>query len=155
MPFFSTSSLTDMPLVRLSELIMSSRGVRPISEIKRWFIRLKWLEWNESARLYTPRSLIRKPKVYTTVERKRNYKATRCDGPASRAAAGKAMPGTQRFVEFPSERKPTTSRDTRRDTRVAVRTAGSRCQSPGTRRFSLRNSRSRFFHGRDRECNRD
>jgi hypothetical protein len=35
--------------VRLRELIMSSRWVRPISEIKRWFIRLKWLEWNESA----------------------------------------------------------------------------------------------------------
>src|SRR4029077_12100832 len=74
MPILSTSSLTDMPLVRLRELIMSSRWVRPISEIKRWFIRLKWLEWNESAGLYTPRSLLRKRKIYTTVERKRNYK---------------------------------------------------------------------------------
>src|SRR6516225_7212484 len=74
MPIFSTSSLTDMPLVRLRELIMSRRCVRPISEIKRWFIRLKWLEWNESAGLYTPRSLIRKPKIYTRVVPKRNYK---------------------------------------------------------------------------------
>ena len=49
---------------------MSSRWVRPISEIKRWFIRLKWLEWNESAGLYTPRSLIRKRKVYTRAKRK-------------------------------------------------------------------------------------
>src|SRR6266566_834846 len=77
MPIFSTSSLTDIPLVRLRELIMSSRWVRPISEIRRWFIRLKWLEWNESAGLYTPRSLIRKCKVYTTVERERNYKRIR------------------------------------------------------------------------------
>src|SRR5205809_6925640 len=67
-PIFSTSSLTDMPLVRLSELIMSRRWVRPISEIKRWFIGLKWLEKNEGAGLYTPRSLIRKPKIYTTLE---------------------------------------------------------------------------------------
>src|SRR5215468_2532834 len=83
MPIFSTSSLTDMPLVRLRELIMSSRWVRPISEIKRWFIRLKWLEWNESAGLYTPRSLIRKYKIYTTIESKRNYK-----GAASRRPRG-------------------------------------------------------------------
>src|SRR6266480_4695490 len=90
MPIFSTSSLTDMPLVRLRELIMSSRWVRPISEIKRWFIRLKWLEKNESAGLYTPRSLIRKHKIYTTGKRKRNYKEARCGGPARRAATGKA-----------------------------------------------------------------
>src|SRR5262245_47357379 len=70
MPIFSTSSLTDMPLVRLSELIMSSRWVRPISEIKRWFIRLKWLERNESAGLYTPRSLIRKCKIYSSANGK-------------------------------------------------------------------------------------
>src|ERR1051325_11698248 len=74
MPIFSTSSLTDMPLVRFRELMISSRWVRPISEIKRWFIGLKWLEWNESVGLYTPRSLIRKPKIYTTVGPKRNYK---------------------------------------------------------------------------------
>src|SRR5215471_8270862 len=85
MPILSTSSLTDMPLVRLRELIMSSRWVRPISEIKRWFIWLKWLEWNESAGLYTPRSLIRKPKIYTTVEGERNYKEAPCDSPAREA----------------------------------------------------------------------
>jgi hypothetical protein len=34
------------------------------------------LEWNESAGLYTPRSLIRKRKIYTTVETKRNYKGS-------------------------------------------------------------------------------
>src|SRR5262249_8211271 len=85
MPILSTSSLTDMPLVRLRELIMSSRWVRPISEIKRWFIWLKWLEWNESAGLYTPRSLIRKPKIYTTVEGERNCKEAPCDGPPREA----------------------------------------------------------------------
>jgi hypothetical protein len=30
-------------------------------------------EKNESAGLYTPQSLIRKRKVYTTIQRKRNY----------------------------------------------------------------------------------
>src|SRR6478672_11716041 len=90
MPIFSTSSLTDMPLVRLRELMISSRWVRPISEIKRWFIRLKRLEWNESVGLYTPRSLIRKPKIYTTIGPKRNYKEARCDGPARREATRKA-----------------------------------------------------------------
>ena len=59
---------------------MSSRWVLPISAIKRGFIELKWLEWNESAGLYTPRSLIRKHKIYTTVEGKRDYKGA-LEGP--------------------------------------------------------------------------
>src|SRR5437762_13353824 len=86
MPIFSTSSLTDMPLVRLRELIMSSRWVRPISEIKRWFIRLKWLEKNESAGLYTPRSLIRKRKVYPTGQRKRDYEVAPWEREIGRAS---------------------------------------------------------------------
>src|SRR6266699_400221 len=61
----STSSLTDIPLVRLSEIIISSCCVRPISKIKRWFIRWRLVEKNESVGLYTPRSLICKPKIYT------------------------------------------------------------------------------------------
>src|ERR1700749_1421015 len=110
MPIFSTSSLTDMPLVRLRELIMSSRWVRPISEIKRWFIRLKWLEWNESAGLYTPRSLIRKPKIYTTIECKRitrqqPYQEQRYEG-ATGAATLRALirspPWSLSFSAFPS-----------------------------------------------------
>src|SRR4030095_15519670 len=76
MPIFSTSSLTDMPLVRLRELIMSSRCVRPISEIKRWFIRLKWLERNENAGLYTPRYLIRKCKIYPKANGKKRLQRT-------------------------------------------------------------------------------
>src|SRR5215469_10446671 len=100
MPIFSTSSLTDMPLVRLRELIMSSRWVRPISEIKRWFIRLKWLEWNENAGLYTPRSLIRKRKIYATVERKRNYRGSAVTRGAWSSYRNGEMPLCQEFRDL-------------------------------------------------------
>ncbi|PYK19038.1 MAG: hypothetical protein DME53_02950 [Verrucomicrobia bacterium] len=47
--------------------------------------KLEGLEKNESAGLYTPRYLIRKSKIYTTLERKGNYKSAHSD-PAARAA---------------------------------------------------------------------
>src|SRR4030095_5577615 len=50
----------------------------------------KGLEKNENAGLYTPRSLIRKPKIYTTVNCKGITQKARCEGPARRAATGKA-----------------------------------------------------------------
>src|SRR5262245_9553790 len=167
MPIFSTSSLTDMPLVRLRELIMSSRWVRPISEIKRWFIRLKLLEWNESAGLYTRRSLIRKRKIYMLVEPERNYKGSRPlparrEDPLHERRNALSLALQTNAFSFPAacsrarlERQPPMSRDTRRGTRAAVRTAGSHSRSRDTRRFSLRNSGSRFFRCRDTECNRD
>jgi hypothetical protein len=43
--------------VRLSELIMSSRWVRPISEINRWFIRLEVVWRRTKMRDFTRRDL--------------------------------------------------------------------------------------------------
>jgi hypothetical protein len=45
--------------------------------------------------------------------------------------------------------------DIRRGTPSEVRTARSRCRSPGTRRFCLRNCGSRFFRCRDKGCSQD
>jgi hypothetical protein len=45
---------------------------------------------NESAGLYTPQSLIRKRKVYTTIQRKRNYNEIPAITPTRRVAAAKA-----------------------------------------------------------------
>src|ERR1700758_4521935 len=59
------------------------------------------------------------------------------------------------FLIFASNDDPPTSRDTRRGTHAAARIASFRSRSRDTRRFYLRNSGSRFFRCRDRECNRD
>src|SRR4030095_9128753 len=109
-PIFSTSSLTDMPLVRLRELIMSRRWVRPISEIKRWFIELKLLEKNESAGLYTPSSLIRKPKIYTTLEYRLACQLCRLNR--------SACDTDRQDWDVLGVKGKTTSTDTRRGTRV-------------------------------------
>src|SRR6266478_1882668 len=112
------------------------------------------------SRLYTPRPLIRKPKVYTTRAKKRNYETRALTRPRKSAATVTDSPRLRiklrRGKRLCSKAAAAfTNTDTRRDTRAAARTGRFRFRSPGTRRFFLRNCGSRFFRCRDKGCSRD
>jgi len=63
--------------------------------------KLKVVEKNESAGLYTPRSLIRKPKIYTTIGCKRNYKGSAQGRPGAKSSYRKAKCPFARNPEIP------------------------------------------------------